>query len=386
MYILVCLWAILYRIFYLNLYFPKKINGLEACYMKRLLTFKKMALFAISLFISITWIFVSNAFAAEWFQPREVESKNWHLHFSTALRYDSNVVLDPENIGFRADTIVFGGLTGDQDSMAVDLNLRGDYYPIYTPNTRLGIEYTFYQSLYFEHSDFSTQGHFPRIIFQQVLGDLPAYITFSPFYRYYAVEHGTNYFSQAFLLPLSLTIIEGGIAKTEVYYMFKREWFDDAYTEDFIVRNSFLRENYANIAGVAQTFYFMEKRGFVKIGADIRVEDADNPYDQVAPRVYGHVRIPITPSTRFDLKGSFESEMHTNDHRHNKLTLFFPNSFRLNNIKRRDDVTIIKTGFTQQIFGPLSGSLEYMLIVNDSNEVLFNYTRHQAIFTLAVDL
>lgn len=183
---------------------------------------------------------------------RSGEYTRWELYGVVGMQYDSNVVLGPSNGTLNALKEL--KISNQADGAGV-ITLGGVYVPWRTENTELAVGYEFYQSLYFQLTDFNLQDHRPTIQ-EVVTADIFQFGLLGR-YDYYLLSDEQSFLQEATALPWG-AINEGDNARTEVFYRMRRR---DFKKQAYDTRNAF---NHA--AGFRQLYTFGAPERYVAVG------------------------------------------------------------------------------------------------------------------------
>jgi tetratricopeptide (TPR) repeat protein len=143
---------------------------------------------------------------------------NYSAFGRVALEYDSNVTLGPA-------TNVAQGITGEGDGRFV-INVGGRYVPLSRGGFTLALGYEFFQSLQFHLTDFNLQDHRPALQLTYDFGPVLAGVLGR--YDYYLLG-GESFLSEVTAFPW-VAIREPIIGRTEIYYRMQRRDYKDANT------------------------------------------------------------------------------------------------------------------------------------------------------------
>jgi tetratricopeptide (TPR) repeat protein len=184
--------------------------------------------------------------------------KPWAVYGDVGFGYDSNVVLAP-NDGVIEDT---RGIDEKSDGRAV-LAFGGRYRIYESDVADATVSYDFHQSLYFQIDEFDLQGHRVRMDVRSLFN--PVQLGVSGYYDYYLLDFD-SFFQQGTAVPW-VTLFEGQVAATQLYYRFRSQDFLDDVFDPY-------RDAFNNAGGVRQ---------YVLLGAADRYMSVGYQYDDENP-------------------------------------------------------------------------------------------------------
>ena len=177
------------------------------------------------------------------------ERPTYEAYGALAFQYDSNVVIAPSNDVIKESFGVTRQSDGD-----VAINLGGTYAPWRTDHLELRLGYDFYQSLYFDLTQFDLQDHGPSV---QLSGDVGrVHYGLLGRYDYYLLE-STSFLQQLTAFPW-VTILDGEIGRTEVYYRMRRR--------DFKETAFWPSDGFNHAVGARQFFYLDSADRYLWVG------------------------------------------------------------------------------------------------------------------------
>ena len=207
---------------------------------------------------------------------RQGEAPTHEVYGALAFQYDSNVVIAPSNEAVKQ---TFGVSRQSDGDMAI--NVGGTYVPWRADRLELRLGYDFYQSLYFDLTQFDLQDHGPSL---QLAGDLGR-VRFGLLGRYdYYLLESTSFLQQATAFPW-VTILDGEIGRTELYYRMRRRDFKEAAF--------WPSDGFNHAAGVRQFFYLDSADRYLSVGYQF-----DSQVQVVSGRL-GANGSPSTPGNLF---------------------------------------------------------------------------------------
>ena len=167
------------------------------------------------------------------------QPERYELHAATGLEYDSNIVLAPSDESAQAF-----GVTDKSDGRAV-ITLGGRYAPWLTPDVQLSLGYDFYQSLYFQDTNYDLQDHRPSA----ELTGRTAWARFGLLAQYdFDLLDGDSFLNQVAALPW-VAVPEAGFGQTELFYRFRTQNYLDTRFQRLDADN--------NAVGIRQIVYLM---------------------------------------------------------------------------------------------------------------------------------
>ncbi len=194
--------------------------------------------------------------ADEFLSAIEKQTKPLSLKASLGVEYDDNVTLQPtdENASDVSDK---------EDERAVaNLKITGRKF---SESGEFGAFYSFYQSLHQDLSEYNVQGHTGSFYFASNLRPFQPYIQYS--YDYFFVDND-KYLQKHTIVP-SLNIFVASPHITQVYFQYEKFNYLVSFEED-----EYDRDADANALGANQYFSIVDGKGYVKIGAEYKNNDA----------------------------------------------------------------------------------------------------------------
>jgi hypothetical protein len=251
--------------------------------------------------------------------------------------------------------------------MSWDNFLQGTYLFLQDEKLQLGVDYRFYDALYFDHDGFNTIFHRGGGILASRQG--PLYLAFQPNFQATSVDSGRDLQKMMGEFPFTLRYFFNETFDTEFYYHFQINDYDNVLTPDFSIPNSFLRDSLAHGFGLVPTLYFLQKRGFVNLGFEFNYEDARNPYDLLGPKFFGTVGFPLPLEFSGEIFASYFLKYYFHDD--------LPDlAFVPNGITREDQMISAGARLRRVVWGPIWASVGYEFLYNNSNEAFFEYEKH----------
>lgn len=314
---------------------------------------------------------------------RSGATQRYMLYAEAGFQYDSNVCLLPtdDSVGcapLDSSDVGKGDLGSEGDGRAV-FTVGGLVKPVMTERFQLTTGYEFFQSVHFDLEEFNLQDHRPRV---QATGDLGVLLLgLLGQYDYYLLQ--TNSFLQEITALPWVTVPEGGVGRTELFYRMRRR--------DFKMLLFDVRDAFNHAAGARQVFYLGNPASYAFLGYRYDNEDPDegigaiNPIDAQAFAYDGHeASVGIRWQWPYDIPT--EASFAYRNERYDGASRPSDGGDR-----RKDDeyrvrayIEVPWTAFAPDfsLSQYLSFGLAYMWNLNDSNQGLFDYQRHIASFTL----
>jgi tetratricopeptide (TPR) repeat protein len=287
---------------------------------------------------------------------REQGGQPYSAHGSVGFEYDSNVLLAPSSEGAK-DVLA---ISHQADGRAVFL-LGGSYMPWRTEHARLSLGYEFYQSVQFQLSDFNLQDHRPSIDVDFDCEPIEGGV--SGRYDYYRLGND-SFLNQETALPW-LRVREGGYGYTEAYYrMRRRDFFEHRFSAPL--------DGYNHAIAVDQTVFLGAPERFAWIG--YRFDQQGSSHSQGDMFAYdGHQAEGglgwLWPRPEITATLAYHYRHESYDDASNG---------------RRDEEHALTFG-VQRAFGEhMDLRLGYAGTFNNSNQTIYEYTRH--IGTIAFDV
>ncbi|MDD5455153.1 MAG: tetratricopeptide repeat protein [Candidatus Ratteibacteria bacterium] len=195
--------------------------------------------------------------ADEFLDAIEKRTKPLSVKASLGVEYDDNVTLQPvdEDVSEISDK---------EDERAV-VNLKFSGRKFLEPG-EFGAYYSFYQSLHQDLTEYNVQGHTGSLYFASNLRPFQPYIQYS--YDYYFVDND-KYLEKHTIIP-SLNISVASPHITQVYFQYEKFNYLIDFDED-----EYDRSADANALGVNQYFSIVDGKGYIKIGAEYKNNDAE---------------------------------------------------------------------------------------------------------------
>jgi hypothetical protein len=300
--------------------------------------------------------------------------KPWDLLVSANIQYDTNVVLLP------LGTSPPGGTTGisRKDDVRHSLYFRGEYRPLQTERSIVGMAYSLYQSFHSTLSTFDVEDHTPTVYLQRQWGPLQTRLQ----YVYDYVKVGQSPYLIAHSILPSVIVNEGGWTYTQIQLRYQSKDFQNG----LFLQNS-LRDGKNYLAGITQYFLFANNTGSVRIGyTHDRDRTGGGLIGMATPGVQsatdwsynGHlvstgVSFPPVLGLRLDVAFDYYRQRYLN-----------PSSFSADGLRhRQDNIYFATTTVTKDLTSVLSVSVQYSYTRDQNNLTAFDYTRNIASVALA---
>jgi tetratricopeptide (TPR) repeat protein len=272
---------------------------------------------------------------------------DYQIYAVLGFQYDSNVVLAPSDDAVKTE---FG--ISKQSDGRITIQAGGAYVPWRSEHAQLSVGYDFYQSLHFDLTDFNLEDHRPSAQLQYDAG-------FAQFgllgrYDYYLVE--TDSFLQEGMALPWVTIPEGGLGSTEVFYRLRRRDY-------FKLPFNGLLDAFNHSTGAQQLVYLGSPDQYLSAGYRFDHEDPINAKGDP----FGYDGNEVNAGIGWAFPEAITVQA-TYAYRHEE--------YAAASLGRRDN--------DQQIVGAISKRLSDHLVLtggyfgtfNDSNQDEFSYTRH----------
>ncbi len=281
-------------------------------------------------------------------EPGGLARKRWSVHASTGWEYDSNPQIAPGGQQIP-------GLT-KRGSNAVVAGAGGHYDIADTARSLLRLEYDFYQTLYFEASDFNFQSHRVRATGAYAL--LPwLWAGAQGGYNYYLFGPH-SYLNEPYVMPF-VSFLEKSWGLTQAYYRL---------SEDTYLSTPFrgVRDGPSHVVGASQALYLGPR--YVTFGyeyeADIPRSPQGSDFDERANSAYVGVGFPLPWRMSMDLMYLFRYEHYVK-----------PNSFSDFRTHRYDAVSYISAGVSRPLMENVNLTLTYYGTIDNSNISVYQYRR-----------
>lgn len=296
---------------------------------------------------------------------RSGDDSPWGFSVTTGFQYDSNVTVAPDG---RA-----GDGLGDQEDVGWVAAFSAEYDIIARSNFLLRAEYSLYQTLHLDISDFDFRAQQPRLTASY--GVTPSlWVGTQGGYNYYSLGTST-YEGEPFVMPF-VSYLEGTWGLTQAIY----RWGEDTY---FSSPFNGTRNGPNQTVNVGQTFYFAADR-YLTVGYQWTNENPDaatcdqappdnacrsfgNDWQYSSNQGYAGVGTPLPLGAYLDFLYLFRSD----DYR-------WPNSYAkpAYSKTRQDYGNYLYAGITRPITEHISIAVTYYGTFNPSNIPDFQYSRN----------
>ncbi len=290
---------------------------------------------------------------------RSGDYSRWEVYGVFGLQYDSNVVLGPSNGALNDVALKELRISNQADGRGV-ITLGGIYIPWRTETFELSGGYEFYQSLYFQLTDFNLQDHRPS---------MQAVVTADIFqfgllgrYDYYLISDEQSFLQEATALPW-VAINEWDTARTEVFYRMRRRDFKD---QTYQLRNAFNHE-----VGFRQLYSFGAPARYVTVGYRYDHESPINSAGNVFAYNGNQVDVGGGWSFPFGILTELGYAYRHEDY-DSQSSVFDPPTIR------KDNENLVYVTLYKQLTEYLALTAGYFGDFNDSNQPQFQYTRNVA--------
>lgn len=286
--------------------------------------------------------FLTKLRAGRWQAERPYEG-----YAAVGLEYDSNLQFAPSDEAIKTAEGV-----GKQTDGRVTLGAGGAYAPWRSDRAQFSLGYQFFQSLHFDLTEFNLQDHRPSA---QLVVDLgPLQFGLFSRYDYYLLE--TDSFLQQVTGAPWVTIPEGAVGRTELYY--RMRW------RDFLKQpfNGVL-DAFNNSVAVRQFFYLGAVERYLFAGYRFESED---PTNQQGER-FAYDGNEVSSGIGWALPAAVTTEVNY-AYRHKT---YAPQS-----LGRRDNEHQIIFVANKDLSDYLRLTLAYFGTINNSNQQLFEYDRN----------
>ena len=285
--------------------------------------------------------------ADEFLSAIEKRTKPLSLKASIGVEYDDNVTL--QSVDEDASAI-----SDKEDERAV-VTLKLAHRAFLEPG-EFGASYSFYQSLHQDLNEYNVQEHTATLYFASNLRPFQPSIQYS--YDYYFVDND-EYLAKHTFTP-SLNIFVFSPHMTQIYYQYEKLNYLISFDED-----EYDRSGYANTIGLSQYFSIIDGKGYIKVGAEYKANDAEgDDWDYSNSKVRLTIYSP-TPIEKMNVEIGGEQSYSNFDNEDS----FYE--------KTREDIT--SSGWLELMYkldDNWSMGLNYKHINNNSNIDFYEYKRN----------
>ncbi len=184
----------------------------------------------------------------------------YRIFGSIGFDYDSNVQLAPANESLKSAVGI-----SDQSDGAMELGFGAAYMPWATDEAQLWLGYEFFQSLYFDLSEFDLQDHRANATFTWNSG--PVQLGILGQYDFYL--RGPDRFLQESVIEPWIAVFEEGLGRTELFLRERWRGFDERPFRG-------LRDAFNHSPGIRQFINLPGTTGYVFAGYRFDREDTIN--------------------------------------------------------------------------------------------------------------
>jgi len=278
--------------------------------------------------------------------------KRWQLRVGVGSQFDSNVVLQPD------DGAVPGQIS-DKEDFRFTFSFGGRYDLWRTSSTYLMADYSFYQTVHTDISDFDLQSHLFRLIGAWAVSRS----------LNVGLEGGTNYFrvgNDDYLHEIYGLPFVSFFAKPWAYTYLSYRLTNEDYLTSFF---DSARDGITQTMAVRQYFLLDEFDRYLFLGYQYEVDSpglrVGNDFEYDGNQVEVGVRSPLP----FDLVGEATYSFRNKDYN-------FANSRTNFTRERNDDMHNVLLILRRKLTPYLEVNLSYSATVNNSNIDDFQYDRH----------
>jgi Tfp pilus assembly protein PilF len=200
------------------------------------------------------------------------QARDFRLFADLSVFYDSNVTIGPDD-DTVSDEI---GVSGEDDG-GVAVTVGGGFTPLRTQRALVNVSYDFFQSFYFDLTDFDLQDHRPSV---EVVGRAgPTRFGLLGRYDYYTLN-AHRFLQEATAFPW-FTLYYGAASRFDLSYRMRYRDFLDSDFE--------LRSGFNHSMGIQYVFNFGDWARFVSVGYRYDLENPDGSSDEAKAFGYdGH--------------------------------------------------------------------------------------------------
>ncbi len=286
-------------------------------------------------------------------RPKGAQEPPWSVYGDLGFGYDSNVRLAPKSDAIRSSLGI-----GNEDDGFTRMGVGGRYR-LFDSDVGVGVlSYDFYQSVHFDISRFDLQGHTVRLDFTTPPEGL-LQLGITGLYDLYLLDN-KSFFQDGLASPW-VTVYEGQVAATQVYYRFRSR---DYQRRPFGVH----ADAYNNAGGVNQYFLLGAVDRVLTIGYQIE----DNDPLSASGTDFAWLANQIDLDLEFAVLDWGDAVvayvLRLEDYEH-------PNSRSGFRLRRHDTEHQLLVSFERPLTSYLTASVNYIGIINDSNLPEFEYDR-----------
>jgi tetratricopeptide (TPR) repeat protein len=282
---------------------------------------------------------------------RSRQARPYHIYASSALEYDSNVSISPAN-----DILAgFGQLAiSKRDDERHTFSFGGTYTAWQSDWALFTVGYDFFQSLYFDLTQFNLQDHRPSAQFVARIGNYRFGIL--GHYDYYRLDYSS--FLQEGALSPWLAILDDNFGRLEVFYRIRRR--------DYLDNRFAVRDALNNSPGIREVIEFGDPLRYFAFGYRFDREDPVH-HDDVS-QSFGYDGHEVSADAGWDLPAQgLTAQVEYAYHRE----IYNPESN--GRLDSEHEVTAV---LYKQLTDYLRLNLAFLATINDSNQRLFQYDRY----------
>ncbi len=275
------------------------------------------------------------------------ELRPWHLYGSIGFDYDSNVQLAPSDESLKTAVGI-----SDQGDGALELGFGAAYMPWLTDEAQLWVGYEFFQSLYFDLSEYDLQDHRANVVFTWNTGSVQVGVLG----RYDFYLRGPDRFLQEGVIEPWVTVYEEGLGRTELFLRERWRGFDERPYRG-------LRDAFNHSPGFRQFVDLPGTGGYVFAGyrfdRENSIEQRGDAYSYDGHEAEGGIgwTLPAAITTQLSYAFRYEDYDAASD-------------------GRRDDDHRVTFWVRKHVSDHLAVRWSYLGDFNDSRKAQFDYERH----------
>lgn len=285
-----------------------------------------------------------------------LRGRSFQLYADVALEYDSNVTIAPDNQTLKDE---FG--VSDEDDGLVAVTAGASYAPVRTQRALLNVGYEFFQSFYFDLTDFNLQDHRPNVELVGRFGD--ARIGLQGRYDYYTLD--AHKFLQEVNASPWFTFYNGATSRIDVWFRMRYRDFLDS---DFEIRDGF---NYSTGSRLVLNLGDWSRFAFLGYRYD---RESPNGGSESA-QAFGYDGNEVSTGLGWTFPADIWADV---------SYAYRRERYDADSQGRRDNEHRILAGLSKQLTDSLLARCTYFGTINDSNQNLFQYDRHIVSVSLEV--
>jgi hypothetical protein len=292
-------------------------------------------------------------------ERKTVAAKNWEIQVSAGMQYDTNVIVEPDDVTLPES------ISRKSDWRGF-LYLQGKYSPVRTETLDIGLTYAFYQSIHRELYDFNVHQHLPGVVFSYGISE---HVSARFQYTFEYTNVGSEDYLFSHTLGPSVLVAEGRGFFTMLQYAFQTKDFKD--TPLFLTNSE--RDGSNNLIGVTQ-YIPISSIGTIFLNYTYDHDSADNDYwsyDGNAGEL--GCSLHFGRGWLLDLSGQYYHKRYRDD---------YPGADE----ERKDRMRTFTTTLSKAIDPKFDISAGWLYEKNSSNLDEFDYTREIMTIMLRVHL